>query len=136
MPRLQIDIPDDRYADVLAAVAKALEDPPARPPAETHSKWDAPLATLALPKMWAAEKRLMFRLAEAVEQRVPVSELSRDLGLPKTAAVDRDFPGLSEFCAERNLPVPVIAGGDGNDAWYWLDADTAFAFQKTLEGKV
>src|SRR5947208_393706 len=62
--------------------------------------------------------------------RVPLSELSRDFGLPGATSPEQDFPDLAAFCkggdpAAPRPAMPVVAGGSGGDGWYWMELGTA-----------
>lgn len=132
MATLQFDVPDDREADVLAAVAKVLAAAPASAPAPlTTLDWRGRAAQV-VDMMRPAERTLLFRIADARERRVPVSELSRDLGLPASPDIVRDFPALAAFCEAEGGVVPVATGGDDDHAWYWMDAVAGFAFRAAL----
>lgn len=135
MATLQFDVPDDREAEVLAAVAQVLAAPPAPAPAAPLPalEWTEELAAEAVKTMRPAEKHLLFRVADARERRVAAAELSRDLGLPASVDTDRDFPALTAYCAAHRCAVPVVSGGDGGDAWYWMDATSGRMFRAVPE---
>jgi hypothetical protein len=119
--RIELDVPEDREAAVLAAVAQALAGPP-RAAELRQLPWTRRLAEDVVKGMRPAERTLVFRLAEARERRVAVKELTRDFGLAPGAAIDQDFPALSAYCAKRGAAPPITTGGDAGDAWYWLSA--------------
>jgi hypothetical protein len=116
-------------AAVSAAVRDVLDaDPPQAQPGAA-SPWPT-LAPEAVVGLTPLETRLLQRLAEARGQRVPLAELSRDFGLPAAPALDQDFPRLTAFCAAspRERPFPIVAGGSGESAWYWMPFPHAIAF--------
>ena len=132
--RLELDVPDDREADVLAAVAQALAEAPAPPAELPQLTWTKQLAEEVVGRMRPVERMLVFRLAEARQRRVPVSELARDFGLAPRAALSQDFPTLKLYCAEKNAALPITAGGDAADAWYWMSAAAALRLRAALTG--
>jgi hypothetical protein len=83
------------------------------------------------------ERRLLRRLADARAQRVPIAELVKHLGLPSAGSVAEDFPRLKAFCDAdpANRRFPVVGGGDGSDAWYWMSIADAAAFEWALADK-
>jgi hypothetical protein len=134
---VNLEVPEEKQAAVLAAVASALapeEEATAATP--TAGAW-SDLAEQAVAAIrGAAELRLLGRVAQALGQRVSMSELSRDLGLPAAPSLEHDFQELQAFCAEdpASRPFPVLSGGDDGDGWYcmaWLDAN---AFVWAFEG--
>lgn len=79
---------------MLAAVAAALKDDEAaeEPPAPAAGAWDG-LADHAVAAIKGdAERRLLWRVAEARGQRVSLSELSSNFGLPAAPSLEHDFP--------------------------------------------
>lgn len=124
---------------MLAAVAAALKDDEAaeEPPAPAAGAWDG-LADHAVAAIKGdAERRLLWRVAEARGQRVSLSELSSNFGLPAAPSLEHDFPELHAFCAEHptERPIPVLFEGDDGDGWYrmaWRDAN---AFVWAFEGQ-
>jgi hypothetical protein len=81
------------------------------------------------------EERLLRRLAESRGQRVSMKELARDLGLPAAPSLEQDFPQLTAFCAgsPAERPFPVVSGGSGDAAWYWMSVVDAAAFAFAFE---
>lgn len=132
MARVELDVPDDREADVLAAVAQELASTPTPPPDLAKLTWTKQLAEEVVGRMRPAERMLVFRLAEARQRRVPVSELTRDFGLAPGAALSQDFPALTVYCAERNAALPITTGGHASDAWYWMSAAAALCLRGAL----
>lgn len=102
-------------------------------------QWDEEHAAEAVKPLGDSEVRLLWRIADARGARVPLSELVRDYGLPAGAAAEHDFPGLARYSAgdaESRPSLPVIAGGTGDEAWYWMDPAVGVLFRKALEDKV
>jgi hypothetical protein len=114
-------VPEERLDAVYAAAAGSIE--PAKSAAQTAETADwYELAPRARRATMGIERGLLRRLAYARGQRVPVAELVRDFGLPSQGSLEQDFPRLKAFCAEdpANRRFPVVAGGDGSAAWYWM----------------
>ena len=132
MARIELDVPDDREAAVLAAVAQALPDAPAPAAELPQLAWTKQLADDAVKRMRPAERMLVFRLAESRQRRVPVKELTRDFGLAPGAALSQDFPGLTAYCAEQGAAVPITTAGDAGDAWYWISGPAGFHLRDAL----
>jgi hypothetical protein len=137
---LRIQVPEDIVALCTAVVerSKAKTQPP-KPKASVP--WTPALATLAVEHVGDFEGQLLWRVADARGARVPLSELRRDLGLPAEAALDRDFPAVSAYCASGGgstaLPaLPVISGGTGDEAWYWMDPFEGIIFRDALKTKL
>lgn len=68
---------------------------------------------------------------------MPLNELSAAFGLPASPAIEQDFPSLSKFCAEpqqsgENRINPIVSGGSGDSAWYWMSVEDANAFRRAL----
>jgi hypothetical protein len=133
---LTLEIPEAKQAAVLAAVSKALEPEETTTPAPAAGVW-ADLAQEAVGAIGGPdEQRLLWRIAEAQGQRVPMSELSRDLGLPSAPSVDNDFAELRAFCAADPgaRPFPVLTDGDDADGWYRMARADAQAFIFAFKG--
>jgi hypothetical protein len=134
---ITLEIPEEKQAAVLAAVAAALSPDDEEAPAAPEPGMWTDLAEQAIAAIKGpAELRLLRRVAEAEGQRVPLSELSRDLGLPAAPSLEHDFPELLAFCAADppSRPLPVLTDGSDGDGWYrmaWLDAN---AFRWAFEG--
>lgn len=129
--RIELDVPEDREAAVLAAVAQVLAGPPQA--AELRQvPWTKQLAEDAVKRMRPAERALVFRLAEARQRRVPVKELTRDFGVAPGAAINQDFPALTDFCAKLGAAPPITTGGDAGEAWYWLSAAASLHLRAAL----
>jgi hypothetical protein len=91
----------------------------------------------ALASLPPHEWTLLVRIAEANGQRVPISELSKTMGLPSAPALDRDFAGLKSFIAreredDRLLTMPVLSEGSDEKGWYWMSAEDGYHFQNAL----
>lgn len=135
MVTLSLVVPEERVDAIYAAASGVPEKAASAPPPAPTPRVDAPWAELAPDAVRANlaefEQRLLRRLAYARGQRVPLSELSSDFGLPKTANLAEDFPGLTAFCNEApsERPFPVRAAGDGGDDWYWMSPTDASAFE-------
>lgn len=95
--------------------------------------WTPSLAEQAVEEMSDLEKRLLFRVADA-RGRVPMSELTRDFGLPGETAPEQDFPTLTAFCAggEDRPAMPVAVGGSGSDGWYWMPKEAARMMRRAV----
>jgi len=133
MRDVTVSVPDDRVGELYEAVA-ALNEPSEEPaPSRPSTRWDRELATNAVDSMRDHEKMLLWRIADARGQRVPVSQLARDLGLPEATAPEQDFSRLTAFCAEPTHPrMPVVTGGADADGWYWMSTDDARVFRFAL----
>ena len=135
-----VEVPDDTWEAVGACLDKAKTDASAKPkPPRPAVGWDPDHAAAAVRAIGDAETRLLWRIADARGARVPLGELARDLGLPGTAALDRDFPGMSRYCGaegESRPPLPVLAGGADDGAWYWMDPALGAVFRGALEDQV
>lgn len=135
-----VDVPDDAWEAVRACLVEAEKgtgQPPTPPASEVE--WDGEHAAHAIETLGDFETRLLWRIADARGARVPLSELVRDLGLPGDAALERDFPSLSRYCAadvKSRPPLPVIAGGPDDGPWYWMDPFLAVIFRAALENGV
>jgi hypothetical protein len=103
--------------------------------AEQEREWTEALAVEALGGMGEWERQLLWRLAEARGRRVPLSSLAATLGLPASAAIDNDFPALTNFCHNGNdTPrMPVQTGGVDPDSWYWMSPADSRQFRLALE---
>jgi hypothetical protein len=103
---------------------------------DVEAAWDYILVRDAIgaTEMTPFEERLLLRLAEARGQRVALGELARDFALPKSVAIEHDFPALTAYCAERpaERPLPIIAGGSGDDAWYRMPLWLGVWFESAL----
>lgn len=136
-----IDIPDERCEDLLAAVSKLAdgeEESSEGSPAASSVEWDEERAAAAVAAAGDAETTLLWRVADARGARVPLSELVRDLGLPGDAALERDFPGLSAYCADPEIhpALPVASGGGEEGAWYWMEPALGALFREAIREKV
>jgi hypothetical protein len=137
---LTLEIPDERQAAVLTAVAAALAPVEETAHPSAAGAWND-LARQAIAAIKGpAELRLLRRVAEAEGQRVPMSELSRDLGLPAAPSLEHDFQELRAFCVAdpASRPFPVLTDGDDADGWYrmaWPDANAfVWAFENSTGG--
>jgi hypothetical protein len=138
---ITIVVPEKRLDAVYAAAAAPAGVAPAPAASADETDWLA-LApkllddTMGLEPM-GLERRLLRRLAEARAQRVPIAELVRDFGLPPQSSLTRDFPRLIAFCDAdpANPRFPVVAGGDGSVAWYWMAIVDAAAFESAFRDK-
>jgi hypothetical protein len=138
MVTINLEVPEEKQAAVLAAIVDAFapedeeETPEVPPPGVWTDLAEQAIAAIKGP----AELRLLRRVAEAEGRRVPLSELSRDLGLPAAPSLEHDFPEMQMFCAAQPQarPFPVLTGGSDGDGWYrmtWFDAN---AFVWAFEG--
>ena len=122
----------DEYAPAVSRVLAELFVPAEPVPAEQAVvKWTEDLALEAIKGIVSrAEYYLVWRMAEARGQRVPMSELAASLGLPGTPDTAQDFAGLSAWCSARSgrPAVPVSSGGAGADGWYWMPIEAADRF--------
>lgn len=133
MVTISLVVPEDKLADVYAAVAKAIEAE------EEDSGGDQTPAPLWKKTEWCAvlqnahalEEQLLRRLADARGRRMPMSELAHDLGLPADADVMRDFPALSARSGEH--PSPVVTGGESEGGWYWTSPENAAMLRSAFE---
>src|SRR3712207_878863 len=99
MVDVRVTVPEDRLAQLYAKLAAWLsEDEEVSSPAEP---WTDEAAREALRRAREPERDLLRRLIAARSVRVPLSELSRDLGLPSVASPEQDFPGITAFCASE-----------------------------------
>lgn len=137
---ITLEIPEEKQAAVLAAVTAVLAPDEETAPAPVAGAWND-LAEIAVAAIKGpAELRLLQRVAEAEGQRVPMSELSRDLGLPAAPSPEHDFPELEAFCAgdAASRPFPVLTDGDNGEGWYsmaWVDANAfVWAFKGSAHG--
>ena len=133
-----VDIPvrihPDRVDELYEAAAK-LAAPKEEPAPVPPGPWSKELAEAAVANLRDFERQLLWRVADARGQRIPVSELARDFGLPAETAPDADFPDLAAFCSEsgkQRPPMPVLAGGSGADGWYCMDATASRHFRGAL----
>jgi hypothetical protein len=129
--KLSLEVPVEVAGAVFAAVAEALSPEDGKDKGSTPTGgWDQTLATQAIAAFTPFERRLLRRLVDARGQRVPFAELSADLGLPAAPSTDEDFPQLTAFCAEEptKRPFPIVSGGSGDTAWYWMSVVDAAAF--------
>lgn len=141
---ISVDVPDDRVGDLYAVVAKLHEPAEDQPAAAPGAAWDENHAKRALEPLGNFESQLLWRVADARGVRVPIKEIARDFGLPAEAALDRDFPGLSAYCASSEPPqprpaLPVVTGGTGGtgeEAWYWMDPIDGGILREALEHKL
>jgi hypothetical protein len=139
MVEVRVVVPKDRVAELYTFAAQ-LTLPPATESTtpDPGSPWtDEDLGGLSA-VLLDEERELLLRVAEARGRRVPLSRLSSDLGLPTEACLEQDFPGLTAFCrgATPVRAVPVLAGGSGDTAWYWMDPRTSRRFLGlTLSGQ-
>lgn len=135
-----LEIPEDKRAAVLAAVAAALAPDEDTGAASAPGAWSDPAERAVAAIKGPAELRLLQRVAQAEGQRVPMSELSRDLGLPAAPSLEHDFQELHAFCAADPAlrPFPVMTDGDDGHGWYrmaWLDANAfVWAFARSPRG--
>jgi hypothetical protein len=127
--KIVLDLPAEQAATVLEAVEAALSREKAEPRKRTPA-WSPELAAEAIKGIGRLEAQLLRRLVEAGGQRVGIGELARDFGLPKAAAPEHDFPFLHDFCAEKpdERRFPVVCGGEGEGAWYWMPVADAGPF--------
>src|SRR4051794_16812560 len=128
-----ISVPDDRLDELYESVAKLNKPEEAQEPPQTEPAWDLGWTERAVAAMGDSEKLRLWRIVDA-RARVPVSELSSDLGLPGAASPEQDFPDLAGFCkggdaAAGRPAMPIVAGGSGDDGWYWMDPRTAQLFR-------
>jgi hypothetical protein len=139
--RVSVDVPNGRVGDLYAAVAKLhepAEEPPTPAPGAT---WDENHGKKAVNPLGNLEIQLLWRIADASGARVPIKEIARDFGLPAETALDRDFPGLSAYCASNEPPqprpaMPVVAGGTDEQAWYRMDPIDGGILREALEDKL
>lgn len=137
MITVPIAVPEDRVDDLYEAVAKILKDDEDDTGAKKQQvPWTPELAAAALADLREFERGLVTRLACARGQRIPLSEFAAAFGMPETAALEQDFPRLTEFCARKatqttELRHPVVAGGD-DGAWYWMAELDALFFRMAL----
>jgi hypothetical protein len=134
-----VDIPDDRCDDLLAALDGSTDEPEESPPGPPAPavEWDEDRAAAAIEALGDTEIRLLWRVADARGARVPLGELVRDFGLPGDAALERDFSGLSAYCADpQSRPALPVASGGGEEAWYWMDPALGALFREAIERKV
>lgn len=134
MISVTVALPEERVPDFYQVLA-ALLGSHAGQTSEDSADWTPGLAQTALARLLDPEKDLLHRIVDARGRRVPLTELSRDLGLPQAAAVEQDFSALAKFCVEqpqqggKRLLLPVIAGGSGDAAWYWMSPRNCVIFQ-------
>lgn len=130
--KLQLEVPVELAGAVLAAVGDVLAPTTSEESAAGPSgKWDKALAHEAIDSGAAPlERRLLRRLAEARGQRISISELARDFGLPDAPSAEHDFPRLTGFCADKpaERPFPIKTVGSGDAAAYWMSVADAAAF--------
>lgn len=138
---VNLEIPEEKQAAVLEAVASALApDEETTPATPTPGAWNDLAEQAVAAIRGVAERRLLERVAQGQGQRISMSELSRDLGLPAAPSLEHDFQELQAFCAEdpTSRPFPVLSGGDDGDGWYcmdWLDANAlVWAFEGSGRG--
>ena len=131
-----VSVPDDRLDGLYEAVAKLNKPAEDQQPPPTAPAWDLDWAEKAVAAMGDSEKLRLWRVADA-RARVPLSELSRDFGLPGATSPEQDFPDLAAFCkggdpAAPRPAMPVVAGGSGGDVWYWMELGTAQFFRHAI----
>lgn len=113
-----------------------MASPPHKKRRFTTVSWEEKAAD-AVNSLPPHESALLLRIIEANGQRVPISELSKTMGLPPAPSLDQDFAGLMNFIAEekkegRRLTMPVVSEGSDEKGWYWMSADDAEDFRAAL----
>jgi hypothetical protein len=136
MVTISLVVPEEKLADVYAAVAKAIAVEQSAGSGDGRTAdplWDPAEWRAVIDKTYEREEQLLLRMADARGHHVPIGELSRDLGLPAEADLDRDFPALCARAGDRTRPVAV--GGEGEGGWYAMSAENAAMLRKAFAEK-
>ncbi len=77
MTRIAIDVPDNRIAEMYRYAADLNAPDQPAPAAPAAAEWTEDVVRRAHSRLTGTEKRLLWRIADARGQRVPLSELRR-----------------------------------------------------------
>jgi hypothetical protein len=131
MVEVRVLVPEEHVGALYEFVAGLCAADPDPLPPRARPPWTEKLAKDAINSIVATlEYPLTRRMAEARGQRVSVSELAADFGLPGAPSVSDDFPGLSAWCSTGRLRpgMPVRSSGEGSDGWYYMPIEVADKF--------